>query len=260
MTLAQSFILGIIEGLTEFLPISSTAHLILTSQLLAVQQTEFVKFFEVFIQSGAILAVVILYLQYVLKHKYLISHIFISFIPTALIGFLLHDIIKEVFFESNLLIAQMLFGGGVAFILLEFLIQKGSIKLTKEIGEMSPAHALLIGCAQALAVVPGVSRAGAVIVAMILLKYKRTDAAVYSFLLAAPTVFAASAYDLLKTDISLLSHGANVVMLTIGFVTAFVTAYFVIRWFIAFLQQNTLVLFGIYRIILAVGILLAPVV
>ena len=101
MNIIHALILGLVEGITEFLPISSTAHLIISSKLLHIPQTEFQKFFEVFIQAGAILAVVLLYFQYILKHKYLIKHIILSFIPTAIIGFFLYKIIKGVFFDAS---------------------------------------------------------------------------------------------------------------------------------------------------------------
>src|SRR3989338_5474876 len=134
MTIFQAFILGIIEAVTEFLPISSTAHLIFASKLLGVPQSEFVKLFEVFIQSGAILAVVFLYFRYIVQHKQLLSNILISFLPTALVGFFLHGTIKGVFFESNILITATLFAGGVVFIVLEYFIKQGSLKLKKAIG------------------------------------------------------------------------------------------------------------------------------
>lgn len=258
MTLVQSVILGFVEGITEFLPISSTAHLILTSQLLRLDQTsEFLKFFEVFIQSGAILAVVVLYFRFILKHKTYILNLFLSFLPTALIGFLLHDMVKSVFFESNMLIASSLLIGGILFIILEYFVKKEVLSLSKTLTTMTYSHAVLIGIFQALAIIPGVSRAGAVIVGMILLKYKRTDAALYSFLLAVPTILAAGAYDALKTDFSILSHGASFVYLMVGFLTAFISAYIVIKWLIRFLQQHTLLPFALYRIIIGALMLFA---
>ncbi len=260
MNIIQSLILGLVEGITEFLPISSTAHLILTSQLLKIEHSEFLKLFEVVIQSGAILAVAFLYFRYILNHKSLIINLIISFIPTAIIGFLFHDTIKNIFFESNLLIASSLLIGGILFLILEYFIKKGSLKLTLELSKMTYSKALLIGTIQALAIVPGVSRAGAVIVIMILLKYKRTDSALYSFLLAAPTIFAASIFDLASTDLAIFSSGQSLILLSIGFITAFISALLVMRWFIEYLQKNNLALFGIYRIIISLAILLAPVV
>ena len=249
MNLINSLILGIIEGITEFLPVSSTAHLIITSRLLKIPSTEFIKFFEVFIQSGAILAVLLLYYSYVIKNKEVIKKIIISFVPTAIIGFLLFKIIKTIFFESYYLIIGSLFFVGLLFILIEVLISKKKIVLSKKINQLSNLTSIIIGTAQALAVIPGVSRAGIVIVIMMLLGYKRDQAALYSFLLAVPTILAASAFDLLKTDLSIISNPDNLAFLSIGFITSFITAYISIKWLISFLQKKSLVIFGLYRVL-----------
>ncbi len=249
MNLINSLILGIIEGITEFLPISSTAHLIITSRLLKIPSTEFIKFFEVFIQSGAILAVLLLYYSYVIKNKEVIKKIIISFVPTAIIGFLLFKIIKTIFFESYYLIIGSLFFVGLLFILIEVLISKKKIVLSKKINQLSNLTSIIIGTAQALAVIPGVSRAGIVIVIMMLLGYKRDQAALYSFLLAVPTIFAASALDLIKTDFSIILNQNNLLFLIVGFVTSFITAYISIKWLIGYLQKKSLVIFGLYRVL-----------
>jgi len=255
MTIFHSIILGIVEGLTEFLPISSTAHLIITSKILNLPQTDFQKFFEVFIQSGAILAVVFLYFRYILKNKKLIKIILFSFIPTAIIGLGLYKIIKNVFFESNiLLIAAMLFLG-IVFLIIEFLIVRKKIVLRKSIGDLSLIGAVIIGLFQALAVVPGVSRAGIVMIAMILMSYKREESAKYSFLLAVPTILAAAGLDLVKTAQTVSLATDELVLIAVGFFMSMLTAYIVIKWFIGFLQKNSLVVFGVYRIVL--GIILA---
>jgi len=249
MNIFNALILGIVEGVTEFLPISSTAHLIITSRILGIEQTEFIKFFEVFIQAGAILAVMFLYFKYVLKNKNIIKNIFISFIPTAIIGFLLHKIIKTVFFEAYYLIVFSLFFIGSVFLLLEFLINKQKIILNKNIKELNVIQTIIIGIAQALAVLPGVSRAGIVMVSMMIMGYKRDQAAIYSFLLAVPTILAASIFDLLKTNLNIITNPGNITFLTIGFITSFVTAYISIKWLIGFLQRKSLVVFGIYRVL-----------
>lgn len=251
MTFFHAFILGIVEGITEFLPISSTAHLIITSHLLKLPQTEFQKFFEVFIQSGAILAVFLLYTQYVFKNKKIIKPLIFSFIPTAIVGFVLYKIIKNVFFESNTLIFLALVLVGLLFIVVEKLIKKEKIKLDKTINHLTINYALLIGLAQSLAVIPGVSRAGIVIIAMMLMGYKREEAAKYSFLLAVPTILAASGFDLLKTNFSLLTNTNNLLLLVIGFITSFITAIFAIRWFVSYLQKKSLIPFAIYRILVS---------
>lgn len=256
MNIIHSIILGLVEGLTEFLPISSTAHLIITSKFLQISQTDFLKFFEVFIQSGAIFAVLILYYDQFIKGKNNFKNVMISFVPTAIIGFLLYKIIKNVFFNSDLLIIASLFIVGLIFIIIEHFVKNKTLVLEKSIERISIKDALIIGLCQSLAVVPGVSRAGSVIVTMMLLKYKREEAALYSFLLAIPTIFAASGYDLLKTDFSIINQGNNLQLLAIGFITSFVSALFVVKWFIKYLQNNSLQNFGIYRIILAITTLL----
>ncbi|PIY72087.1 undecaprenyl-diphosphatase [Candidatus Roizmanbacteria bacterium CG_4_10_14_0_8_um_filter_33_9] len=254
MNLLQSLILGIVEGLTEFLPISSTAHLILVSKLLNIPQTDFVKFFEVFIQSGAILAVLVLYVQYVINNKEVMRNIISSFIPTAIIGFALYKVIKGVLFESITLISIVLIGVGILFIGIEKLIKKKKIIQKKSIKHINDRTAFLIGLFQSLAVIPGVSRSGIVMVGMMALGFKREEAAIYSFLLAVPTIGAASLFDLFKMRSLLMSSLNLLPVLLVGFITSFIVAYIVIKWFIGFLKKNTLIPFGIYRIIL--GILL----
>ena len=256
MNLIQAVLLGIVEGVTEFLPISSTAHLILTSQFLGLEQTEFLKFFEVFIQMGAVLAVMFLYAKYLLENKNLIKNVLISFIPTALIGLTLYPIIKTVFFSSNLLIAFSLVAIGVVFILLEKKIKNKSLVLSKSLGQMTANEALIVGLFQSLAIMPGVSRAGIVMVALMGMKYKRTEAALYSFLLAVPTIAAASLLDLYKSRDLLLSSQSNVALLVVGFIVSFVTAYVSVRWLISYLQNNSLVNFAYYRFALAIIVVL----
>lgn len=245
-------VLGIVEGLTEFLPVSSTAHLIITAKLLNVVQTDFVKLFEVFIQSGAILAVVVLYFSYIKKNPKILKTLIVSFIPTAIIGFFLYKIIKTVFFDSIPLIIFTLFFFGLIFLITEFCVKKKKIILSKSLISISLRTALIIGLAQSLAVVPGVSRAGIVMVTMMIFGYKRDESAQYSFLLAVPTILAASAYDLYKMRSVVLSSQNNGMTLIIGFIVSFVTAYIAVKWFIRFLKNNSLSVFGIYRIILAI--------
>ncbi len=251
MNLLNAVILGLVEGVTEFLPISSTAHLIISSKLLNIPQTEFQKFFEVFIQSGAILAVVFIYWKVILKNKNLLINIVLSFIPTAVVGLLLHKLIKNIFFESFTLIAISLFVIGLFFIVFEFLLKKKIIKTDKKIIQMTIIQALLIGVGQSLAIVPGVSRAGAVILTMMLLGFNREESALYSFVLAVPTLFAASVFDFIKTDSQLIFSGSNPLFLLVGLVFSFFSALLAIKWFINYLQKNSLMYFGVYRIGLA---------
>ncbi len=246
MTLLHAALLGVVEGLTEFLPISSTAHMILASRLLGLHQTEFLKFFEVFIQIGAIFAVVFLYFKKFFDLK-LIKQLIASFIPTAIIGFLLYKVIKTVFFDSTYLIAGSLILVGILFIIVE----KYNKKLTKSVSKMTLQTAVIVGFAQALAVVPGVSRAGIVMIAMILLGFKREESAQYSFMLALPTLAAAAALDAIKMrGISLTMPQYE--MVGIGLVTSFFVAYLSMKWFITYLQTKKLTSFGVYRIALGI--------
>ncbi len=255
MTIFHAALLGIVEGLTEFLPISSTAHLIIVSNLLKLPQTDFQKFFEVFIQGGAILAVLLLYVKYVLTHKYLIKDIIFSFFPTGIVGFFLYKIIKNIFFESNSLIIWALFVVGLAFVFLEYWLAKKPQRKTKKLASISPFQAVCIGLTQSLAVIPGVSRSGIVMFFMMISGYRRDESALYSFLLAVPTLVAASGYDLFKMRSVILSSSANVPLIIVGTITSFVTAYFVMKWFISFLKTNSLAYFGIYRVALAIILL-----
>jgi len=251
MNLLNTIVLGIVEGITEFLPISSTAHLIIFSKLLHISQTEFQKFFEVFIQSGAILAVIFIYIHYLLKNKKIIKSIILSFIPTAIIGFLLYKVIKNYFFDSFGLIQIAMFSIGLVFIVFELLIKNKKIVLKKTISQLTLTEAVVVGLVQSLAVVPGVSRAGAVMLGMMLLGYKRDESATYSFLLAVPTILAAGAYDLFKSKNILVSNLDSIWILIFGFLASFVFAYFSVKWLINYLKRNSLVFFGIYRIIVA---------
>lgn len=251
MTLLHAAVLGIVEGLTEFLPISSTAHMIMASRLMGLQQTEFLKFFEVFIQVGAIFAVVFLYFKKFFNVK-LIKQLSCSFIPTAIVGFLLYKIIKTVFFEANILISFSLITIGIAFIVVE----RMKLKEHKSIAHMSLQTAIFVGLAQSLAVVPGVSRAGIIILVMMLLGFKRDESAQYSFMLALPTLAAAAFMDAVKMRSVSLSLD-EIQMVAIGTVVAFVVAYLSMKWFVGFLQKKKLTVFGIYRIIVGIIALVA---
>ena len=251
MTLLHAAVLGIIEGLTEFLPISSTAHMIMASRLMGLRQTEFLKFFEVVIQVGAILAVVFLYFKKFFSIK-LIKQLLCSFIPTAVVGSLLYKIIKTVFFEANALISFSLIIIGIAFIIVE----RMKLKEHKSIAQMSLQTAVFIGLAQSLAVVPGVSRAGIVILAMMLLGFKRDESAQYSFMLALPTLAAAALLDIIQMRSTRLSF-AEIEMVVVGAFVAFVVAYMSMKWFVGFLQKKKLTIFGIYRIIVGIIALVA---
>jgi undecaprenyl-diphosphatase len=252
MNILQSLILGIVEGLTEFLPISSTFHLIVSSKIMGLSSTEFLKLFEVVIQSGAIFALVFIYGKTLLTDKKILTNVIYSFIPTALVGFILHKIIKNVFFESNGLMLSVFVGMGILFLVIE----KYSLFLTKKCETLTTKQAILIGLAQACSVVPGVSRAGSVIVAMMFMGYKRDEAAKYTFLLSLPTIFAASALDLYQGRELLLSLTDGWLILGIGALSALISAYLVMTWFTRYLATHTLKIFGWYRLVIAAGLVL----
>ena len=250
----ESILLGLVEGLTEFLPVSSTFHLILASRLMGTAETDFTKLFEVFIQSGAILAVVILYWKRIQRDRTLVKKTLVAFIPTAILGVLAYRTIKEVFFESYAWMIAIFLLVGLLFVIFESLVKRGLVRPRKPLSELTYGSAVIIGLAQCLAFLPGGSRAGAVMLAMMLLGHRRDDSAAFSFLLAIPTIFSAAAYDLYKTRHVLLASGPQAWTLVAGFISAFAVAYFVVKWFIHYLQKHTLNVFGLYR--LAAGCLL----
>jgi len=249
VTIIHTIVLGIIEGLTEFLPVSSTFHLIFSAHILGLMQNDFTKLFEVFIQSGAILAVVFLYYKTFITDKELLKKTCIAFLPTAIIGFAFYKIIKNVFFESNVLMLSVFIGVGILFILYEWIIVKKKISLDRSLETFTFKEAILIGFFQSFAIIPGVSRAGAVILGMMFLKFRRDESAKFSFLLSVPTLFAASFLDLIKMRQIVFSSGNNMLLLGVGFFVSFIVAYIVIKWFIGYLQNHSLVLFGGYRVI-----------
>lgn len=255
MNYFQSFILGVIEGLTEFLPISSTAHLIIVSNWLKINPDNFVKFFQVFIQSGAILAVIFAYFDYIKKKPLIIKKLIFSFIPTALGSVFLYNTIKNIFFENFLLIASSLIFLGVVFIVLESIIKKNILKLKFDLQSLTYLQAIIIGLIQLFSVIPGISRAGAVIVGMMALGFRRQDSVLYSFLLAVPTIVSASIFDLYKTLPKLDFTYNQIISIIIGFTTSFIFALISIRWFLKYLKENDLTFFGIYRIVLGLIIL-----
>jgi undecaprenyl-diphosphatase len=241
----QSFILGIVEGVTEFLPISSTGHLIIASELMGLPQTNSQKAFEVIIQLGAILAVVANYKEkFNPKYLDLWIKVGIAFLPAAGIGFLLHDWVEEMF--SVTVVATMFIVGGIVFLLVEQYL-KNHQPITERVEDISYKQAIIVGFAQVAALVPGTSRSGSTIVGALLVGISRKASAEFSFLLALPIMVAATGLNVVKHYHEF--QGDLAIPLLIGFVTAFVSAYLVIKWFIAFLNRFTFNAFGIYRIV-----------
>lgn len=250
MNLAQAIIFGIVEGITEFLPISSTGHLMLTARYLGIAQTEFVKSFELVIQSGAILAVVVLYGKTLLKGWDIVSKVLTAFLPTAVIGALLYKIIKGFLLNSNTTVLWALFLGGIALILFE-LFHKEKVDASANFSQISYAQALLIGLFQSLAIIPGVSRSAATIVAGLIIGFKRKLIVEFSFLLALPTMCSAMAFDLLKNGHSF--SAAQFLTLTVGFLASFAVALTSIRFLLMFIKSHSFIPFGIYRMFIAVA-------
>lgn len=245
MDIFQAIILGIVEGMTEFLPISSTGHLIVVADWLGMEQTEANTAFEVIIQLAAILAVVFNYKEkFTLEKIDLWKKVFVAFLPIAIIGFIFSHQIKALF--SVPIVATMFIVGGIVFLVLEHFYKEEN-HTTTEVEQVTMRQAVWIGIAQVFALIPGTSRAGSTIVGALLVGLSRKAAAEFSFLLALPVMAATSGYDLLKhyQDFS----GANFVALGVGFVTAFIVAYLTMKFFIRFLEKFTFVAFGIYRIL-----------
>lgn len=245
ITFFAAVLLGIVEGLTEFLPISSTAHLILTNKLLGIEQSDFVKTFEVAIQGGAICAVLLLYWKKFFNLE-ILKKIIAAFIPTAVIGFVLYELIKGVFFESTILILLTLLIGGIVLLFFESWVTKEE----KELQKITYKESILIGLTQAIAVIPGVSRSGATIVGGRLLGLSREAIVEFSFLLAVPTILAATLFELLKNYE--LFKDAEFTTFGIGFIVSFITAILSIKFFLRFIQKHSFKGFGIYRIVLAI--------
>lgn len=248
MEFVHVVILAIVEGTTEFLPISSTGHLILASRLLGISPTTFTKSFDIAIQLGAIAAILTLYAQTFLKQRELWVRLLVALLPTIVVGFFLYPLITTFLLDNTTVTVAALFLGGIALWIAEVTLRARPHSTT---ATLSLKTALGIGAFQAVAVVPGVSRAAATIVGGMLLGLPRGKAVEFSFLLAVPTMLAATSLDLLK-------HGGEFstqqfLLIALGAGVAWVTAVVAVRFFVKFVQKHTLVPFAIYRILLAVA-------
>ncbi len=251
MDIFQAIIIGIIEGFTEFLPISSTGHMIIASDFFGIQESELIKAYQVIIQFAAILAVMLIYRDKItLSQIELWKKLLLAFLPLAIIGFIFKDYIKALF--SVEVVAIMFIVGGFIFLIVERFYKEDQSHTT-HVEEVSYSQALWIGVAQIFSLIPGTSRAGATIIGGMLTGMDRKSSAEFSFLLAIPVMGAVTAYDLLKHYKDFAD--ANWVAFIIGFIVAFVVAYITIKLFLAFLQRFTFVAFGIYRIIFGVILL-----
>lgn len=255
----SALILGIVEGLTEFLPVSSTGHLILAGWAMKVQSSPGMVF-EIVIQLGAILAVCVVYWRRFLHAAlyfyrettawHFVRNLALAFIPAMVLGALLHDFIKAALFNP-FVVAVALIVGGIAMILIERLKHSHSYQ---EVEDVPAKVAFGIGLIQTLALIPGVSRSGATILGALVLGTSRAAAAEFSFFLAVPTLAAASIYDLYKNWDTLDS--GNFEMIGIGFLAAFVSALAVVRWMVGFVSRNGFAAFGWYRIGLGILVLI----
>lgn len=244
MTLFEAIIIAIVEGLTEFLPISSTGHMIIAQALLGVENSDFVKAFVINIQFGAILSVVILYWKRFFQSIDFYYKLFVAFLPAVVFGLLLSDFIDELL-ESVLVVAIMLLLGGVLLIFIDkWLNPKREVEITYP-------KAFKIGLFQCIAMIPGVSRSAASIIGGMTQGLTRKQAAEFSFFLAVPTMFGASAYKLYKSVKTTpeIFQGENLTTLLVGNAVAFIVAMLAIKFFISFLTKYGFKAFGWYRVI-----------
>lgn len=248
MDFIQAIILSGVEGLTEFLPISSTGHLVLAADILNIPQTDFVKSFEIIIQLGAISAVILLYAKTLLTNRLLWPRILTAFLPTALVGFMLYEVIKDFLIGNILVTLAALFSGGVALIVLELFYKEQSHHADR-IESLSLKQSFLIGLCQSISVIPGVSRAAATIIGGLFVGAKRKTAVEFSFLLAIPTMLAAASLDFIKSGFAF--SGDEYLILLVGFGGSFIVAIAAVKFLLKFIQDHTFVPFGVYRIILA---------
>lgn len=256
MTIFEAIIISVVEGITEFLPISSTGHMILTESILGLKIDEFVKVFTVSIQFGAILSVILLYWKRFFRDLKFYYKLFIAFLPAAVIGFLLNDYIDSLL-SNVLVVALSLLVGGVILLFVDYWFKKNedNDKAEQEPGYLS---AFKIGLFQCISMIPGVSRSAVTIIGGMTQKMNRKNAAEFSFFLAVPTMFAATAYKLFKSYHHI--HHEHILLLLIGNLVAFVVAMIAIKAFIGFLTKHGFKLFGYYRIIVGIVIIILLVV
>lgn len=255
MTIIQAIIIAIVEGITEYLPVSSTGHMILATSILGIESNDFVKFFTVNIQLGAILAVVVLYFKHFFKSFDFYFKLIIAFIPAAIMGILFSDKIDELL-ESPATVAVMLLLGGIVLLFIDKLFtdkEEGNDK------EISYLNAFFIGCFQCIAMIPGVSRSASTIIGGLTQKLSRKSAAEFSFFLAVPTMFGATAkktLDLYQDKGLEFFDTDKIMLLAIGNIVAFVVAMIAIKGFITYLTKHGFKMFGWYRIIVGAIILI----
>lgn len=247
MDIIQTIILSLVEGITEFLPISSTGHLILAAKLLSIPQTDFVKSFEIAVQTGAIMSIVFLYARRFSHDLEAWKKIIAAFIPTGILGLLLYKFVKTYLLGNFLVVVVSLLLGGLALILIEKYFRSRS-DIT-DFSKLSYKQAAIVGLGQSLAIIPGVSRAAATIVTGLFLGMSRPAATEFSFVLAVPTMIAATGLDLVKSSWHFSS--GEFFLLGIGFLGAFLSALVTVKFLIGYVQKNNFIPFGVYRIVIA---------
>jgi undecaprenyl-diphosphatase len=253
MNLTQAIIIAIVEGLTEFLPVSSTGHMIITTSIMGISSDEFTKLFTIAIQFGTILSVLFLYWKKFFQSVNFYLKLFVGFIPSAVFGLLLSDFIDSLL-ENVLVVAIMLLIGGIIFILIDSWMKKSE---TKKDEELSYSKVLKIGFFQCIAMIPGVSRSAATIIGGISQGLSKRQAAEFSFFLAVPTMFAASAkkmFDFYQDGITITND--QWLLLGVGNLVGFIVAIIAIKSFINFITKNGFKLFGWYRIIVGATIII----
>ncbi len=252
MEIFHAIVLAIIEGLTEFLPVSSTGHMIIGSSLMGIASDPFTKMFTVAIQFGAILSVIVLYWKRFFQTIDFYIKLFLAFLPAAIIGFLFNDYIDQLL-ERVDIVAYMLIAGGIIFLFVDKVFEENE-KKDKAINHFT---AIRIGFFQVIAMLPGVSRSAATIIGGLSQGLNKKTAAEFSFFLAVPTMFAATLYKMYKYfDSGATFGGSEITLLVIGNIVAFVVALLAIRSFISFLTRHGFKLFGYYRIILGIILLI----
>lgn len=252
MDIFQAIIIGIIEGFTEFLPISSTGHMIIAGKFMGIEENALMKAYNVIIQFAAILAVMLIYREKIsFKKVDLWMKLFVAFLPLAIVGFIFKDTIKSLFNVET--VAWMFIVGGVIFLVLEYFYEEKEHHVN-EVENVTFTQAWWVGFSQIFSLIPGTSRAGATIVGGLLSGLNRKTSSDFSFLLAIPVMGAVTGYDLLKhyKDFANADWGAFVV----GFIVAFIVAYITVKLFLVFIQRFTFVPFGIYRIIFGIILLM----
>ena len=245
MSIIEAIVIAIVEGLTEFLPISSTGHMIIAEKIMGVEDNDFTKLFTVGIQLGAILAVVVLYWKKFVDFKswHFYLKLLIAVIPALVLGFIFSDKIDSLL-ESSLTVAITMIAGGIVLLFIDNVFNAPKIETEEQI---SFPKAFIIGCWQCIAMIPGVSRSAASIIGGMQQSLTRKLAAEFSFFLAVPTMAAATGYKLLKGYKTLNTE--HIKLLAVGNVVAFIVAMLAIKFFIGFLQKHGFKLFGYYRII-----------